>query len=154
MTAVGGDVPVRVASETIHSKVFDDEVVIIDMASGLYFSLRGAAVDVWTMIEACATPAAIAAALVARYDGDAASVAAACERCVGELIELGLALADAAASPGNLQVAPAARAPFVAPAIERYSDMQDLLLLDPVHEVSEAGWPHVAQPSAAAPQRD
>ncbi len=28
------------------------------------------------------------------------------------------------------------------PRLETYSDMQDLILLDPVHEVDERGWPH------------
>ena len=34
------------------------------------------------------------------------------------------------------------RAPFVAPELKRYADMQDLLLLDPVHDVDEKGWPN------------
>jgi hypothetical protein len=33
---------------------------------------------------------------------------------------------------------------FVEPALNKYTDMQELLLLDPVHEVSEAGWPSKA----------
>jgi hypothetical protein len=28
------------------------------------------------------------------------------------------------------------------PLLERFDDMQELLLLDPVHDVTEAGWPH------------
>jgi hypothetical protein len=31
--------------------------------------------------------------------------------------------------------------------LETYDDMADLLLLDPIHEVSEQGWPH--RPAAA-----
>jgi hypothetical protein len=30
---------------------------------------------------------------------------------------------------------------FTAPALEKYNDMQDLLLLDPIHETDEQGWP-------------
>jgi hypothetical protein len=30
---------------------------------------------------------------------------------------------------------------FEAPVLNRYTDMQDLLLLDPIHEVDETGWP-------------
>jgi hypothetical protein len=26
--------------------------------------------------------------------------------------------------------------------LERYTDMQELLLLDPIHDVDESGWPH------------
>jgi hypothetical protein len=31
---------------------------------------------------------------------------------------------------------------YLQPSFEKYSDMQEMLLLDPIHEVSEAGWPH------------
>ena len=32
--------------------------------------------------------------------------------------------------------------PLAAPVLNKYSDMQDLLLLDPIHDVDEeAGWP-------------
>jgi hypothetical protein len=27
------------------------------------------------------------------------------------------------------------------PAIERFDDLEELLVLDPIHEVDEAGWP-------------
>jgi hypothetical protein len=32
--------------------------------------------------------------------------------------------------------------PYLKPSFEKYSDMQEMLLLDPIHEVSEVGWPH------------
>jgi hypothetical protein len=28
------------------------------------------------------------------------------------------------------------------PVLNKYTDMQDLLLLDPIHEVDERGWPN------------
>jgi len=31
---------------------------------------------------------------------------------------------------------------FEKPKLQKFTDMQDLLLLDPIHEVDEAGWPH------------
>ena len=31
---------------------------------------------------------------------------------------------------------------FEHPTIEKYDDMQELLLLDPIHEVDEDGWPN------------
>jgi hypothetical protein len=30
---------------------------------------------------------------------------------------------------------------YTPPAIERFDDLADLLLLDPIHEVTEPGWP-------------
>jgi len=145
------DMALRVASDSIHSKTFGDEVVVIDMASGLYFSLRGSAVDIWSAVEAGAAPSAIAAMLAARYDGEVPKIEALCQRCLLDLVGHGLVSPEPARSPAPQPAAPATRSPFVEPQIERYLDMQDLLLLDPVHEVTEAGWPH---PSAVLPQRD
>ena len=33
---------------------------------------------------------------------------------------------------------------FQKPTFEKYTDMQQLLLLDPIHDVDDTGWPHVA----------
>ena len=33
-------------------------------------------------------------------------------------------------------------ASFSPPVFEKFMDLQDLLLLDPIHEVDEIGWPH------------
>ena len=33
------------------------------------------------------------------------------------------------------------RRTYVTPAFDRYTDMAELLLIDPVHDVDEAGWP-------------
>jgi hypothetical protein len=30
---------------------------------------------------------------------------------------------------------------YISPVIETFSDMQEILLLDPVHDVDKAGWP-------------
>ena len=32
------------------------------------------------------------------------------------------------------------------PVLQKYTDMEDLLLLDPIHDVDEAGWPARKQP--------
>jgi hypothetical protein len=37
-----------------------------------------------------------------------------------------------------------AESAFVAPTLNTYTDLQDFLLADPLHDVDEqAGWPHV-----------
>jgi hypothetical protein len=42
--------------------------------------------------------------------------------------------------------------PFRVPVLNRYSDMADMLLLDPVHDVEESGWPVPKPPhSRSAP---
>jgi Coenzyme PQQ synthesis protein D (PqqD) len=139
---VDPNVPLRVASANIHSKIFDDEVVVLDMRSGAYFSLRGSGVDVWELVEANASVARISETLADRYDAPPAEIAKAAEAVLEELAEAGLIVSDpsvqADGAPGQAE----AKSPFPAPEIERFTDMQELLLLDPIHEVDEAGWPH------------
>lgn len=132
----------RVASSNIHSQIFDDEAVVMDMTSGLYFSLRGAAAAIWSAIEAGATREQTAAALSARYDAPAEAIAAALDETLAALGEHGL-IVPAAGGSAAFMATPevAARGPLEPPTIERFTDMQELLLLDPIHEVSEAGWP-------------
>jgi hypothetical protein len=140
---------VRVASPNVHAKVFDDEVLVLDMASGMYFSLRGAAMDIWTLVQAQATGAEIAGALADRYESPPAAIAEAAERCLAELAEAGLIVADPGAGGAAAPVPGLAgtKRPFPPPEVERFTDMRELLLLDPIHEVDERGWPN-ALPSA------
>jgi len=131
-----------VASKNVHSQKFDDEIIILDTKSGVYFSLRTSAVDIWSQIEACAPQSAIAAALIARYDADPDMIVAAVDRCLADLLKDGLIREASATGPvASDTVSSESRKPFVEPSIERFSDMQNLLLLDPVHEVSDEGWP-------------
>jgi len=148
---MGTDQSLCVASKNVHSQKFDDEVIIIDTKSGLYFSLRGSAVDIWSQIEACATPAAITATLIARYDGDPNVISAAVGRCLADFLDGGLIReAPSADRTGPDVVSPAfKRSSFVEPLVERFTDMQNLLLLDPIHEVTEEGWPQQASSKTA-----
>ena len=41
-------------------------------------------------------------------------------------------------------VEPVLAGEYQAPSLEKYSDLQDLLLIDPIHEADESGWPSVA----------
>jgi Coenzyme PQQ synthesis protein D (PqqD) len=136
------DAPLRAASANVHSKVFDDEVVILDMKSGTYFSLRGSGVDIWRLVEANASVAMISEALGERYDASSTEIETALDSLLGELAESGLLVADASLDPSRPAVPAAEKIPFAEPQIERFTDMQELLLLDPIHEVDDSGWPH------------
>ncbi len=135
-------IPLRVAGANVHSKVFDDEVVVLEMQSGTYFSLRGTGVDVWKLIEESATPEQISDALGERYEAPATEIGNAVDTVLGELAKARLIVGDDSLAPGGASLPAAENAPFTAPEIERFTDMQDLLLLDPIHEVDDAGWPH------------
>jgi hypothetical protein len=122
----------------------DDEVMIIDLDSGAYFALNGAAADAWTFVAGGADLAATTDLLAKRYGVDRARVEADVRHFVDTLVrdrlltDSGLTLVDDPHAIPNID-APAGG--YVAPSIDKYDDMKDLLLLDPIHEVAEAGWP-------------
>lgn len=137
----------RIASPNLYSRNFGDEVLIVDTQSGLYFSLRGCAVDIWALIEAGADLTDVVGELTRRYECETAQASTATDVCLQQLIGNDL-LRE---SEPREYVAPTSswsgtRQPLPEPLIERFTDMKNLLLLDPIHDVSEGGWPQRASP--------
>jgi hypothetical protein len=90
-----------------------------------------------------------------RYDGAREEIQAAVTDLLSELkgeglIRAGEELGAEAAVSFAADGVPASRSPFKPPRLEKHTDMQDLILIDPVHEVSAAGWPHRAEPTEAS----
>lgn len=124
------------------AQIIEGEAVVINLDNGSYFTFNGSGSDVWAGVEAGADADAIAAHLHRRYALDAIDATAAATHFLRELQSEGLVIDDGA--PGAAiepQLTPPG--PYDEPALERFDDMQDLILLDPVHEVDEQqGWPH------------
>jgi hypothetical protein len=141
----------RVNSPNVIHETIEGEVILIDLKTGTYYSLRDSGAAVWQAIEQGAVEDGIEAELRSRYDGSEEQIRGAVRQLLAELEREGLIRADEgeaapAATPSNNG---AARLPFAAPVLEKHTDMQDLILLDPVHEVGAEGWPHPAPPDEA-----
>ncbi len=134
----------RIGPEIVHEAV-DGEVIAIDLANGSYYSLAGSGPVIWGLLGRGASEAEIAAALAVRFEAKQAEIDAAVSVLLGQLQEYGLVVASEA---GTAADAPAPdtdeKSPFEAPRLERYNDMKDYFLLDPIHEVDSAGWPRPA----------
>ncbi len=127
----------RVVHETI-----DGEVIVIDLATGTYFSLQGGAADVWTLITAGQTPDEMVPSLAVSYNEDSGFIGATIDSFLNELKseELVVEAGDEAPPPGA--AATVSGNGTFAPYLEKHTDMAELILLDPVHEVDSMGWPH------------
>lgn len=138
---------VEVHPQVLHETI-DGEVIVIDLTTGTYFSLRDSAAHVWDVVHRSPGVASqdVASALAAYYDESATAIASAVGSFLDQLETEGLVRAvDGAAEQPSLGIAASngsPPAPFSAPRLEKYTDMQDLVLLDPVHEVDATGWPH------------
>ena len=143
----------RVNSPNVIHETIEGEVILIDLKTGTYYSLRDAGATVWQAMQNGAGEDGIAAELRSRYDASDEQIREAVRRLLAELEREGLVRADdgeaAPAATPSASDNGGARVPFAAPVLEKHTDMQDLILLDPVHEVGAEGWPHPAPPDEA-----
>lgn len=134
----------RIGPEIVHETV-DGEVIAIDLANGSYYSLAGSGPVVWELLGHGVTEAEIREALAAGFDGEEAEIASAVATLLEQLQEHGLiAVVEGGAGGPPSAAADGARTAFEAPRLERYNDMKDYFLLDPIHEVDPTGWPRPA----------
>ncbi len=131
----------EINAPAVAGEVIDGEAIILHLPLGHYFSSEGSGALIWAGIERRMALGDIAAALAERFSLAPESAEAAVDAFVGELLRHELIRScdkprEAAligALPGDGDYAP--------PRIEIYTDMQHLLLLDPIHDVDSAGWP-------------
>jgi hypothetical protein len=134
----------RVNAPAVIREVFEDEAVLVHLESGNYYSLNETGAIVWKWVEAGLSRETLIARAQAAWDGDPAQIETAVSTLLDELLEERLVvLRDDDGAGGDLDAAvtsPVSRS-FTPPMLSRYTDMQDLLLLDPIHDVDETGWP-------------
>lgn len=151
---MSGESRYKVDAPRVVHEVFDEEVVVLDLESGSYYSLRGSAAWIFQAAVAGASSGAIAAAFTEREQPeDAANVRAALDAFLEALVSERLLAPrpGVLATPAGFDL-PGAAGPFTPPRFEKFTDMQDLLLLDPIHDVDETGWPRAAAKAGGAPK--
>jgi hypothetical protein len=136
---------VRVALRPNRPKVisesFEDEVVAINLETGTYFGMAGAAKEIWRLIEGEVPEDSLLDCLTERYDVSSGQIAAEVEAFIGSLVEQDLVsrVPENSSRPAANPVQPLSA--WEPPRLAVYDDMKDLLLLDPIHDVDESGWP-------------
>ena len=137
----------RINEKQVVYQSFDEEIISINLDLGTYYSLRGAGVEFWSWIAKGYDWAAIRQAIGETYLGDPVAIEGECLAFVDKLAENGL-VTRATDGAEQDSTAPASngrpKRAFVAPELEVFTDMQDLLLLDPIHEADWSGWPQKA----------
>jgi hypothetical protein len=137
---------------------FGEEVVAIHLGSGRYYSLPGVAGDMFLLLVGAPTVAELAEALAAKYDAPAQAIADDLRGFVRQLLDESL-IVERKHSKGHSVAAPTTfqetRLPYAAPVVHAHRDLENLFLVDPIHETGDAGWPQVkpAEPAAGTPMR-
>jgi hypothetical protein len=120
----------RVVHETL-----DGETIIIDTQTGLYYTADGHTGAAWLALTAGVPPEVIGQAYAAAGHPLAAQVPA----LVQELLAAELIVPDTQTAAASYTVP---GLPGDSLALKRHADMQELIELDPIHEVDPGqGWP-------------
>ena len=137
----------RVNAPVVISEVIDSEVVIMNLRSGTYYSSDGSGAVIWSWIAEGYSIDQLERLAVHNYSGDSSAICEGISQFVDKLLSHELVtptgatdapLPDPELAEGDVHQL----GEFEPARLEIYSNMQDLLQLDPVHDVpDEAGWP-------------
>ncbi|MGH2633375.1 MAG: PqqD family protein [Tepidiformaceae bacterium] len=143
------DARYRLNAPEVVTETLDGEALIVHLTSGCYYSCRGIGEAVWARLLAGDTADEAANALASSFSVAAARVEDDVRTFLAQVIEEGLLVESAVAPDGSTAPASLVTGEYAPPVLERYTDMQELLALDPVHDIEKTeGWPVLPQPGA------
>lgn len=139
----------QVNTPDIVHELIDGEAIIINMEKGHYFSLRSTGAEIWKGVVERESINEIVHKLSIQYNMGSKDIEQAVTNMVSQLQEEKLitpvmtevrtknTLSEDDQVTSDLQ-----KTRFETPVLEKYTDMEALLMLDPIHEVDETGWPN------------
>ena len=139
----------RVNVPAVASQVMGGEAILIHFDSGRYYCVEGSGADIVASLEQGRAADEIVHQLAKADAGGAghAVIADAVAKFLRELCDEGLIVpADGAATTDGGPAAVTSPLPppspsFLPPRLTKYTDLEELLRLDPIHDVDAAGWP-------------
>ena len=130
----------HIIHETIHG-----EVILVNMLNGSYYSTDQTGTFIWNHLQNGVSTDQLVILVTAEYSGEPSEIREQVFQHLTQLEQEGLILPADSAPPAPTPAASmqtgAEKRPFVAPTLAKYTEMEDLLLLDPIHDVDESGWP-------------
>ncbi len=130
----------------VTSEIFGEEAVVVNFMTGKYFGMTGSAPAIWKLFK---TPASYDDVMVALTNGSvrmSEEETGQVKAFIDALLQEEL-IVDAGTTEykyNGVQSAPiiAALNAFETPVLEVFDDLQELIVLDPIHDTDpERGWP-------------
>jgi hypothetical protein len=132
----------RLKSPSVVARVIDGEAILIAFETGTYFSARGSGAAVVEGVLAATPVSRIVGAFTPTDSFPRAEITRRVLLFLQQLRDEGLVAADLPHGDAPDEQAHASGGlSFEPPTLEKYRDLEDLLVLDPIHDVDAAGWP-------------
>ncbi|MDI6743430.1 MAG: PqqD family protein [Smithella sp.] len=132
----------EINAPAVISEPMEDEVVVINLDNGCYYNLNKTAAQVWNFLDQGYSLNSIASSAEKFYPGETESIRSDFKEFVKRLIDEQLVREIEGRNGSEMNAEGFDGQTYEKPDFEKFSDMQEMLLLDPIHEVSDEGWPH------------
>ena len=122
----------RVNIDEVAGEVIDGEAVLINLSSGTYYTMDNVGAAVWSMIERGYSLAEMSDRLAPAYIVDREKILGDLRDLARDLLEQSLVVVDRDASSESGEVEVSANgSSYASPILNRYTDMAEVLALDP-----------------------
>ena len=125
--------------------LLDGDIVIIHLESGNYYNLSGSGALTWQFLTKTVSFDGLVKLLAYAYDQKNSDIEKDLQVFLDHLEKENLVVQsaehDPAAPDGNLKTEAGKKEAYLPPVLDVFTDMQDFLLVDPIHEVDENGLP-------------
>jgi hypothetical protein len=137
----------KIVSSDVTFQLLDGEVVAIHFTKGIYYNLRGAAAVIFDALARGIESSQVVASFWGAPADAGSTIQLLADRFVADEL---LAVTGATSAPATQSTQVTA---WKEPVVESYTDLQQLLLADPIHDVGTEAWPKLSeQPEASAAQ--
>jgi hypothetical protein len=140
----------RLNEEEVAAKVIDGEAIIINLATGVYYSMDKVGALVWDVLQGGHSLEEAIVAITGQYDVSPEQAELNVRELVQELVQENLLRPSdngiTADAPGTIEQQE--KMPYETPKLNIYRDMGDLLALDPpVPGLGDTPWKEPEEPS-------
>jgi hypothetical protein len=140
---------IRIKQESISMERLDGETILIDFNSGKYYSFVGPSADILWLLEQGVPEDSWVSILARSYKGLKADTHfwEANRNFISELLVEGVLIETLEVIESGITDLPEdhVRGAWSFPKIQVNDELEDLLVIDPIHESDEDGWPHAKQ---------
>jgi hypothetical protein len=129
----------KVNSPQVIFEEINGDIIAIHFDSGSYYNLNGTAGWIWQSLSLQATSTEMIDFLQST-DPANSNVSPEVSIFISELLQEGL-IVETEPEARTTLLPPLIQTSYSRPVLNRFDDMQQLLLVDPIHEVGASGWP-------------